>query len=288
MNKVEHRYARLVRLYPAHAPREEILDTVLEGTDRFSYREALSLVAGALLARTGANVHRAPGEFLHSAARLAALALLVHAAAVDVVNALPLDIPEIVATPAGIVQHATASLAALFLHVAALAALARGAYRLAATGAVLGLIASLLGLGSGFHPYYEGLWAAPLAAALIAALTFTTNRKRSAALGWLIVIPPAVVLLPTGVSSVLGIGWHIQQQAMLVIAALALAWCRLDARVPLAVAVLSLCNMLTNISLTVLHGDSLRWMVALNATYYAAPTVALMAAATFSRRHPTT
>jgi hypothetical protein len=287
MNKVERRYARLIRLYPARAPREEILDTVLEGAHRFSYREALSLVAGALLAHTEANVHRTPGEFLHSAARLAALALLVYAAAVDAINALPLNIPAIVATPAGIVQHATASLAALVLHLAALVALAHGAYRLAAPGAVLGLIASFLGLGSEVHPYYEGLWAAPLAAVLIAALTFTTHRNRSAALGWLIVIPPAVVLLPTGVSSVLGIGWHIQQQAMLVIATLALVWSLLDARVPAAVAVLSLCNMLTNVSLTVLSGSIPPWAIALSVTYYAAPPIALVAAAIFSRRRST-
>jgi hypothetical protein len=146
MSKLERCYTRLVHLYPAHAPRDEILATVLQRSGKFSSREAFALLAGALRARAGANVHRTPAEFAHSAARLTALVLLVNAAVVDVLTAAPLDILAVFRMPAGIVQYATAGLAALILHITALTALARGAYRLAAIGAVLGLVSSVVGL----------------------------------------------------------------------------------------------------------------------------------------------
>lgn len=247
MSKLERRYARLVRLYPAHAPRDEILATVLQRSGEFSFREAFALLVGALRARAGANVHRTPAEFAHSAARLAALVLLVNAAVVDVLTAAPVDISAVFRTPAGIVQYATAGLVALLLHITALTALARGAYRLAAIGAVLGLISSAAGLSQFGLPWYRpGFWAAPLAVLLIMSLNLTPRRERSSPLGWLIAVPPALILLGDA-ATVLGPGWFIQRQAILVLAVLAVAWSFLDARIPLAIAALSMCAALSDL-----------------------------------------
>jgi len=247
MSKLERCYARLVRLYPANAPREEILATVLQRSGEFSFREAFALLAGALRARIGADAHRTPAEFAHSAARLAALVLLVNAAVVDVLTAAALDISAVFRTPAGIVQYATAGLAALILHLSALTALARGAYRLAAIGAVFGLISSAAGLSQYGLPWYRpGFWAAPLAVLLIVALNLTPRRERSSPLGWLIALPPAMILLGD-TATVLGPGWSIQHQALLVLAALAVAWSFLDPRIPLAIAALSMCVALSDL-----------------------------------------
>src|ERR1700754_723891 len=128
MSQPDRRYARLVRLYPAHAPRDEILATVLQRGGEFSFREAFALLTGALRARSGTNNHRSAAEFAHSAARLTALALLVNAAVVDAgTTSASLDIWAVFRTPAAVSQYAVAGLVALILHVTALAALARGA-----------------------------------------------------------------------------------------------------------------------------------------------------------------
>lgn len=283
--RTERRYARLVRLYPARYPRDEILDTVLQGNADFSLREGSALLAGALRAHTGADVQRTPTEFAWSAARLAALALLVHAAAVDILTALPLDFPAVVRTPDGIVQYATAGLAALILHLTAIVTLARGAYRPAAAATVLGLAASVAGqMRFGFSWHHDGFWSAPLAVLLVAALAFTARRERSSPLWWLLAVIPAVVLLPTGSGTVLGLAWFIDQQALLVLTGVALTWSILDPRVPLAMAALGVSTALTDITVTLLDGVVTENMIALQVATAAAPTLVLVAAATVSRR----
>jgi hypothetical protein len=289
MTKTERRYARLVNLYPSRYPRDEILDTVLLGNAGFSFREASALLAGALRARTGADVRRTPAAFAFSAARLAALTLLVYAAALDILSALPLDVPAIVRPPHDVAQFAVAGLAALMLHVTALIMLARGAYRRAAVAAFLGfpiaVVAQSRFVGS-WH--FDGFWAAPIALLLILALLFAPNRVRTAPLAWLLAVPPAVILLPTGASAVLGPAWFIQQQAIMVLVALALAWSLLDARVPLAVAALALCNVLTNVTAAATAGFLGEETIATGIATTALPMVALVAAATVSRRRSLT
>ena len=250
MSKPERRYARLIRLYPAHAPREEILATVLQRSDEFSFREAFALLAGALRAHVGADAHRSPAEFAHSAARLTALVLLVDAAVVDArTTAESLDPWAAFRTPAAISPYAIAGLAALLLHTIALAALTRGAYRLAAISAALGLISSAAALAppQGLPWYRPGFWAAPLAVLVIVALNLTRRRERSSSLGWLIAVLAAVILL-AGAGRVLGSGWPIREgQVLLVLAALAVAWSFLDPRIPLAIAALCMCAALSDL-----------------------------------------
>jgi hypothetical protein len=285
MTTVERRYARLVNLYPSRYPRDEILDTVLESNGRFTAREASALVVGALRARTGADVHRTPAEFLHSAARLAALALLVHAAAGDVLRALPLDVPAIVQSPGGIIQYATAGLVALILHVTAIVTLARGAYRLSAATAVAGMAAAVISASRfGFAWGHDGFWAAPMAALLVGALACTARRERSSPAWWLLAVLPAVVLLPTGSGSVLGVAWFIDRQAFLVIAAVAIGWSLLDARVPLAVAAVGIGNLITYAQILLFDGWAGAGATAGQVAFAAAPTLILLAAATVSRR----
>jgi hypothetical protein len=285
MTTVERRYARIVNLYPSRYPRDEILDTVLQSNARFTAREASALAVGALRARTGADVHRTPAEFLHSATRLAALALLVHAAAGDVLRALPLDVPAIVQSPGGVVQYATAGLVALILHVTAIVTLARGAYRWAAAAAVAGLIAAVLSASRfGVAWGQDGFWAAPSAALLVGALACTARRERSSAGWWPAAILPAVVLLPTGSGTVLGPTWFIDRQAFLVLAAIAVAWSVLDARVPLAVAALGLGNLITYTQVLLFDGFVGAAATVGQLALAAAPTLVLLAAATVSRR----
>ncbi|WP_433795946.1 hypothetical protein [Actinoplanes sp. CA-252034] len=282
---VEQRYARLVKLYPSRYPRDEILDTVLQSNARFTAREAFALVVGALRARTGADVHRGPAAFLQSATRLAALALLVHAAAVDLLRALPLDVPAIFQSAGGIVQYATAGLVALALHLAAIVTLARGAYLLSAAAAVIGLVAGVVA-GSRFGgPWvHEGFWAAPLAAVLVGGLTCTRHRERSSPLWWLLAVVPAVVLLPTGSGVMLSPALFIETQAFLVMAAIAVGWSLLDARVPVAVAALGLGNLLTIVQVVLVNGIVGDAPVAGQVAFAAAPTLVLLVAATISRR----
>jgi hypothetical protein len=283
MTTVERRYSRLVSLYPSRYPREEILDTVLQSNARFTAREGFALVVGALRARTGADVHRTPAEFLHSAARLAALALLVHAAAGDVLRALPLDFPAIVGSPGGIVQFATFGLLALILHVTAIVTLSRGAYRVAAAAAVTGLPLSVVS-ASQFEAAWsqDGFWAAPLAALLLGVLAVTSHRERSSPVWWLLAILPAIVLLPTGSGMVLGVAWFVERQAFLVMAAIAIVWSLLDARVPIAVAALGIANLLTITQILLTSG--VLGEVAGHLAIAAAPTLVLLIAATISRR----
>ncbi|GIE82282.1 hypothetical protein Aph02nite_82320 [Actinoplanes philippinensis] len=282
---VERRYARLVNLYPAHYPRDEILDTVLQSTARFTAREAFSLLTGAFRARTGADVHRGPAEFLQSATRLAALALLVQAAAGDVLRALPLDLTAILQSADGIVQYATAGLLALILHVTAIVTLTRGAYRVAAAAAVLGLVASILSASRFGGPWMQaGFGAAPLAALLAGVLACTRRRERSAPLWWLLAVPPAVILLPTGSGTVLSPALFIESQAFLALTAVAVAWSLLDARVPVAVAALGICNLITIMQVVLLNGIVGDAPVAAQVAVSAAPTLVLLIAATVSRR----
>jgi hypothetical protein len=70
----ESRYARLLRLYPAGHPRDEMLGVLLE-SGRPVHREVLPLVFGALRARSGGDQSLAV-RWLY-AARAAALILLV-------------------------------------------------------------------------------------------------------------------------------------------------------------------------------------------------------------------
>lgn len=285
MTITERRYARFVRLYPARYPRDEILGTVLQSHSAFSYREAFALLLGALRARSGADVRRTPAEFARSAARLAALTLLVNAAAVDVLSALPLDVPAVLRGPDGIVQFAVAGLAALMLHTTAIVALARGAHRLAAAAALLGFPIGAVARSSLVPPWgFDGFWAAPVAALLIVALLFGPHRECSSPIRWLMAIPPAIIVLPTGAASVLGPSWFVQQQALTVLVVLALAWSVLDARVPLAVAALVVCNALTTVVIVTAGGLTGGGPVVLGIAVTALPAVVLVAAAALGRR----
>jgi hypothetical protein len=285
VDRVERRYARLVRLYPARYPRDEILDTVLQSNGRFTAREGFALVVGALRARTGADVHRTPGEFLHSAARLAALALLVHAAAGDVLRALPLDVPAIFRSPDGIIQYATFGLLAVILHITAIVTLARGAYRWAAAAAILGMPAAVIGASRfGISWGQDGFWAAPLAALIIGVLAGAGRRERSSPTGWLLAILPAIVLLPTGSGVVLGPAWFIERQAFLVMVVLAVVWSLLDARVPLAVAALGICNLISIVQVLLTAGWVGDTAIGGQLALAAAPTLVLLIAATVGRR----
>ncbi|WP_433305920.1 hypothetical protein ACQP2F_19380 [Actinoplanes sp. CA-030573] len=76
-------YALMLRLYPDGHPRDEMLGVLEEG-GRAWYREAPSLLAGALRARTGGD-HPARLRWLY-AARAAALMLLVAAALAPVLD----------------------------------------------------------------------------------------------------------------------------------------------------------------------------------------------------------
>ena len=283
MSALERRYARLVRLYPAHAPRDEILATVLQRSGEFSFREAFALLTGALRARMGANAHRGPAEFAHSAARLTALVLLVNAAVADVqATVAPLDLSPAFRTPASIGEYTIAGLVSVILHLTALAALARGAYRLAAVGAVLGLISFVAGLSQYGSPWSgPGFWAAPFAVLLIVALNLTRRRERSSSLGWLTAVLAAVILL-VGAGRVLGPDWPIgEDHALLMLAALAMAWSFLDPRIPLAIAALSLCVALSD--LIPPHGSLDISMVA-NYVVNSSLPLLLIAAAALGRR----
>ncbi|GAA4935056.1 hypothetical protein [Actinoplanes utahensis] len=281
-------YARLVRLYPADSPREKILDTVMLGSGRFSVREGLALIIGALRARTGADVRRNPGEFARSAVRLSALVLLVYAAAVDLTAAPAPGAPALFGS-LDFVQYPIAALTALVLHVVAIVALARGAYLTAATGAVAALIASVVsqsrsGSSWSYAWYYDGFWAAPLAVLLILAL-LGARREHSSPAGWLLAIVPAISVLPTGAGHVLGLDLFYRQQALVAVFALALAWSFIDARVPLAVAAVAAVGILTRLTLAMLDeipggADTILSGIAVTAI----PAVALIIAAVLSRR----
>jgi len=82
----EVRFARLLRLYPADHPRDEMLDVLLAGGAPVR-REALPLVLGGLRARCGG--HQPPRERWLYAARAAALMLLLLSALQPVPDKLP-------------------------------------------------------------------------------------------------------------------------------------------------------------------------------------------------------
>ncbi|GGN49777.1 hypothetical protein FHR83_008928 [Actinoplanes campanulatus] len=277
MNHIERRYARLVRLYPARSPRDEILDTLLQSGQPPTMRETSALVLGALRARAGYGLDRSP-------IRLAALAVLLYAAAVDVLTSLPLDVPAIVGTPLGLAQYAVAGLAALVLHVTALFALARGAYRLSAVASVLAVGPALVALERSGSYLNDGFWAAPVAALLVLAVNLGPRRERSSPYLWMALLPFAIVILPTGAGTVLWTSFFIQQQAMLVLIVIGLAWSAVDPRVPLAVAALALCNFLTHVTAVaagaVVGGGSIVYGLAVTAV----PWLLLLAAAAVGHR----
>ncbi|MEV0902971.1 hypothetical protein [Actinoplanes sp. NPDC049802] len=284
MNPIERRYARLVRLYPAHSPRDEILDTLLQSGERPTLRETSALVLGALRARAGSDVHRTPREFAHSATRLAALALLVYAVAVDLLSSLPLDVPAILGSPPGILQYAVAGLVGLALHVVALVTLARGAYRLAAFAAVLAVAPSAIALEMTGSYLNDGFWAAPVAALLVPAVNLSPVRERSSPAPWLAAVPVAVIALPTGLITMLGPAFHLQQQTMIALVVLGLAWSLVDARVPLAVAALVLCDLLTHLTAVSVGAVVGEGTPTLGIAVTAAPVLVLLGAAAVSRR----
>ncbi|MBO3738700.1 hypothetical protein [Actinoplanes flavus] len=277
MNHIERRYARLVRLYPARSPRDEILDTLLQSGQPPTLRETSALVLGALRARAGYALDRSP-------IRLAALAVLLYATAVDVLTSLPLDVPAIVGTPLGIAQYAVAGLAALVLHVTALFALARGAYRLSAVAAVLAVGPALVALERSGSYLNDGFWAAPVAALLVLAVNLSPRGERSNPYLWTALLPFAIVILPTGSGTVLTPGLFIEQQAMIVLVVAGLLWSAVDPRVPLAVAALALCDFLTHLTAVaagaVVGGGSVAYGLAVTAV----PWLLLLAAATAGHR----
>jgi hypothetical protein len=115
------------------------------------------------------------------------------------------------------------------------------------------------------------------------ALNLTPRRERSSPLGRLFALPPAMILLGDA-ATVLGPGWFIQRQALLALAVLAVAWSFLDPRIPLAIAALSMCAALTDLSITMPYGSLDNSAIAVHVATNTTLPLLLIAAAALGRR----
>ncbi len=293
---LQRRYALLLRCYPADYRRsrgDEMLATLVEsaaaGQRRPTWREATALVLGGLRARAGTELRRSPRELLLSAAKMTVLALLVYAAAQTVSHLLRESLGrtsgEFVGVDLYLVDFGPDVLV-LSLYVLALLSVAADRY---VRGALLALAAFLPDTFL-FQPWSSGelsageFWHVPVAAPLALTLAVFRHTEVTGTIRWLLLVPAAVVLLPTEVSY----HWGLQPWAGLTVVAAAVLWMVVDLRVSLAVAGLAVTNVLNAVGWNITAGSGTgAGRIAVDLAIAAMPAAVLLFAAKARNRQET-
>ena len=190
---LERRYRRLLRAYPAAYRRrrgDELLATLLEaaapGQQHPTLRETLGLLGGGLSARVGLAGGCTPWTLWAEGLRLGALLLLVSLTG-DAASATWLQTNHVVFTW---IFSTAAGLAVTLASAAAVAAVARGAFR-----AALVLIGVAVAAGWPGLRYPPELWAYLTAAGILAVLARRPPaRPRRRAWPWLLATPLTLVV----------------------------------------------------------------------------------------------
>jgi hypothetical protein len=254
---LERRYRRLMVSYPADYRRSrgpEVLETLMEaaspGQRWPAGRESRALVLGGLRARTGADSHRSRTQVWLGSIRLAVLVLL----AGSVARALVV-LGEV--APHGLRQGLRWD-GAIDLLAATVVLLAGALVAVAGGRPLLGLGLTVAGLAvdcqapdwnqmwlpdamgfaarSSWAGSWSGLisslnWEIPVAAVLVLPLLWRRPAAVVRPWRWLAAVPVAALILPTGLVA----GGH-PDVLVGVLVLVALVWCVVDARVPLAAA----------------------------------------------------
>lgn len=260
-NRLERRYARLLRLYPAGYRRErgaEILGTLLDAADAGRghppRREVAALLVGALRVRLGTAAAFSTGRGYRATLRVAALALVCHAVAQGGAHAGLVVFRELLIDGRLMFVWDVGYLLAFLTGIAALLLLGRGCYRL---GAALVVVTFGLGqwaqgpLNLRFHPAFHDFWQLPLALALILPLTWRRPAGPNRSWPWLLGIPIALLVLPTEFNEIL----PVQPYALWALTIVALALSMVDPRAGIAVAALLLAPILSLLGHYYLPGE---------------------------------
>jgi hypothetical protein len=261
---LERRYRRLLRWYsPTYRASRgsEILDTLMEaavpGQRRPAGFERRALVVGGLRARTGADQQRTRAAVWLGGLRLGIMLLLVHAAAGAAVNCAEMT-SELASGKLFLVNgvwevaygRGRLSMAGQWGHPLTLLLVAAGLVLLAAGRPAPSLALTLAAVaaqqwadswmwaGSWMPPwpwgefmFHQPVTQLPLAAALLVPLLWRRPPTTPRPWRWLLTIPAGVVVLPT----TFDVSFPSDQLFVLLLVA-ALAWCVIDARVPVALS----------------------------------------------------
>lgn len=251
----DRRHRRLLRLYPPAYRRErgpEILATLAEAAEAghgyAPWRESAGLLVGGLRARFGTTG-------AHPTLRLCALLLLVSACA-------QLGSPIVRLHLAGFAPPAPGDVTAWLPCGAVAAALvlaARGRPAPGVAAATVSLAVTLVVAAQGSMPWPHrltdpGLWATVLAIGCMVPLIGRRTPPSRRPWAWLIAVPIATVVVPTPVSSWLGL----QPAAFAALAAGLLLWLVVSPRLTAAGAVLMLPTLLSEL---VLLAAPSRWLL---------------------------
>jgi hypothetical protein len=254
--QLERHYSRLLRLYPAAHRRSrgsELLETLLEvaadqGRNRPSARETGALVLGALRAHAGHGARRSTRQSRLTACRTAALMSIVYAMA-DATAQLGFDA----------VFHASFSyvLAGIaLLSAGALVAVLRHRYPMAAAASLAAFVL-LAGLAPLRRPSDGTFWLLPLATALLLPLL---RHRAEPSTGLLRYLPLAPLLLvaadpdlptPMDLPALLDL---LGPVVVLGLGGVALLWLAVDERVTMAVGLLAVDVLLSQVSFETENG----------------------------------
>lgn len=277
MSKIERRYARLIRLYPAahRATRgPEMLDALLQSP--FSLREVRALLLGALRAHA-ARQDVSPRQDLLTAFRTAAMMLL----AAGVVSRAVYVVRPFLSS-----AETAGNLAVAALGLAALACALRGRYLLSALGALVTLVASA------FWPVLDialwGLWGYPLAILLLIPLRWFRPGRASGVLKYLPLLPVVLVLGDLLYSEVFPAVSGILRGGVYVgVVMAALLWLAVDERVSMAVGLYFLDTLFVGLVYLADGWTSVSALV-LRLVVIGVPPVVLLAAAAGRNRYQVT
>lgn len=246
-------YVALLRCYPADYRREradEMLATLVEcaapGQRRPTMREAAALIRGGLRARAGMAARRTPQQLLLSATKMTVLVLLAYAAAQTVGHLLriPLGMSEVdFGGLDSYLLHFGPDLIVLAVYGAAIVSVAADHHLRGAVLALAGFVpATLL-----FHQLpvtaqlsYGEFWPVPVAVPLALALARARYVEAVRPVPWLLLVLPAVVLLPSDASY----HWGLQPWTGVAVVVAGLLWAVVDVRVSVAVIGLAATNLL--------------------------------------------
>lgn len=283
--RLERRYARLLRLYPAAYRRSrgsELLETLLEvaadqGRSRPSARETGALILGALRAHAGDGGRRSARQSWLTAFRVAALMLIVYALT-DAIAQLGRHVVFRASFP-----YVTAGIAVL--SAGALVAVLRHSY-LTAVAASMAAFLLLVGMSPLVRPSDGTFWLLPLATAMLLPLLRHRCEPSAGLLRYLPLMPLLLVVADQG-GTVLpfpGLVDKLGPAVALAVVGAGLLWPAVDVRVTMAVGLFAVTALLIQVSYE-MEGRSTLATAALQIGVAAAPTLLLGAATLTARFH---
>jgi hypothetical protein len=291
-------YAVLLRCYPADYRRErgdEMLATLVDcaapGQRRPTMRETAALIRGGLRARAGIATRRTPRQLWLSATKMTALALLVYAAAQTVGHLLRIPLGMSKVEFGGLDSYILdfgPDLLVLSLYGAAIVSIAADHHLRGAALALAGFLpATLL-----FHQWsvatqlsYGEFWPIPVAIPLTLALARARHVQPGRPGPWLLLVLPAVVLLPTDASY----HWELQPWTGVAVVVAGLLWAVLDVRVSIAMIGLAATNLLNAVGWNATTGSAAGAAhITLDLALAAAPGAIVLLAADLQARREST